>query len=449
MTTKKASEKKPSKKEIQAAVDQGMTARKENPDQGTSCPHPEGPLRDAWFNGWKGQDEFEAKQTEGEKQLEKAGHAVGDEDVKRQRDETSMLLKILDNIGVSMVEEQLAKLDEAQQSITRKWAHRVLNREDESKCVVPEFLQQYATERLNRISAEYLRKQDEQRKIIVRCRFNKPSAILPSGDDGEDAIKMSLVIPDSDMNRASLPEDFFHGKRLRIEFSRRAVNQWDQQLPGLDTQPAIITCESDVKGFARGMTSYKFGFKIATSLIDDNTANRVYAKQDGSVRLTLLGDIEAGEQEEISTAELINQSRPNLPQGQKSLFDGTPKPMQKVDDFGLKDGEFLAPDEYLIPMILSGKGNSVIIYIGMSEGRFYSSALAVVTDEEGDEDEADWMNPCKTGDGCMSAKDAILKELGSLIDYGLEKKYSPNAMADLRNEVKRLESGGEPIKMPE
>ena len=42
------------------------------------------------------------------------------------------------------------------------------------------------------------------RQIIVRCRFNKPSAILATGDEGEDAIKMTLVVPLED--RAAVSE---------------------------------------------------------------------------------------------------------------------------------------------------------------------------------------------------------------------------------------------------
>lgn len=282
------------------------------------------------------------------------------------------------------------------------------------------------------------------RKILCTCKFNKPSAILPSGDDGEDAIKMNVVIPHSEMNRASLAEDFFVGKRLGIRFSLLATDKMKDTLPGVEMEEDILECESEVKGYKRTMKGYAWGFKITCDLIDDNTAMRHYANQTGSVELTLLGDIEPDQKKEKSTAETMKAARP-LP-GQKEI------PGLKVTDLPtsgiVKDGEFISPDEYVVPC--KGKKCSVIITIGAPDnGKFYASGVSNYLDKQGEACEDDWGEPKLKDTPYVSLNAAVSAMVGRMIDTAMKNDAADSFIADLRKEAKRLEEGGEPIVMPE
>lgn len=283
------------------------------------------------------------------------------------------------------------------------------------------------------------------RKILVACKFNKPSAILPSGDEGEDAIKMNVVIPDGEIQRDSIAGDFFVGKRLGIEFSLRASDKWEGTLPGVEREEEIIECESDVKMYKRTTKAYSFSFKISCDLIDDNTALRHYANQGGSIRLTLLGDIEAKVKKEKSTAETMAKARP-LP-GQKDL------PGLKVTDLPtsgiVKDGEFISPDEYVVPC--KGKKFSVIITVGAPDnGKFYASGISNYLDKNGEAVEDDWGEPKLKDTPYVSLNAAVGAMVGRMIDTAMKNDAADSFLADLRKEAKRLEDPSAlPIAMPE
>jgi hypothetical protein len=468
-----ATKQKPTKAELSTATDAGMDARKSWVDGGPKpeCDYADGPLMTAWSNGWRGQDDFEKKQTvelaggivvevvdgkvehdvvtDGETQLESHGHNVTDPEVAEHREELAGLMTAFDNHGVQIVEEQWRALSDNERSVAAKWANDMRIGEVRP---CPEFLLKFATEELKAASVQHHAVQAEQRRILVCCRFLKPSAILPTGDEGEDALKMTLVIPDSELNRPSLAEEFLHGKRLNIEFSRRSADpaKWQPELPGCETMPEIIECVSDVKGYSRNMTAYKFAFKISTDLIDDNSANREYAKQDGSVRLTLIGDIPAKKKEEEPTAAIIEKSRP-LPSG-PSLFGDDESESDDDSDVPYveqcgPDGEFFSPDEYIVDSHVPHA--STIISIGIKDGSYYGSIDTVFFDDEGNEFSEDWGNPQLSNGGSASLSLAVQKEIGTAIDYLMEKNASAKCLKDLRDELKRLEDGGEPRLMPE
>jgi hypothetical protein len=302
------------------------------------------------------------------------------------------------------------------------------------------------------MAATKTKKKSEQsekpaRAIVTRCRFLKPSAILPTGDDGEPAIKMQFVIPEADIARASVAEDFFHKTRLRVEFSLQSVEKWQPQLPGTEGEYEVVECETDVKGYVRTTTGYKFGFPISTDLIDDNTAVRTYAKREGSCRLTLLGEMEGQVKPEKSTAETMAAARPL--QGQKSLLDGEAKkpadgPSRMTMD---EHGEFTCPDEFMVPSTVKGAWS--IVLIGEHKGVFYPSIACTYIDGEGDSMEEDWGEPKEGKSGHPTISGAIQAAIGWAIDYLTDEEAKPECITDLRKELVRLADGGEPIPMPE
>lgn len=379
----------------------------------------------------------------GDKQLEEAGHQVNDPAVAASREELSGLMTAFDNIGVSITEEQWRTLSDNERTVSSTWANDIRVGK-ERPC--PDCLLKFASDDLKKKAEKHVKKQESAKRLLVRCRFLKPSAVLPTGDEGEDAIKWSLAIPESEIARPSIPKEFFVGKRLRIEISLRGVNQWDDVLPGTEGDlPEIIACESDVKGFMETMTSYKFGFKMSTDLIDDNTALREYAKRDGSVRLTLIGDIPKKAKGEKSTAETVAKARPLA--GQQSLLD-TPKKNGQVCKTPIdKDGFFVAPNEYMVPSLV--KDCSTIITIGELDGKFFPSADTVFVDAGGVEQQETWGQPKKGVDGCASLTLAVQKMLGTVIQFQMENGAAEKCVDDLRNHLKDLEAGKEPIPMPD
>ncbi len=379
----------------------------------------------------------------GETQLEQAGHQVTEPDVAASREQLAGLMTAFDNIGVSIVEEQWRKLTDNERSVSASWANdmRIGKERPCPDCLLP-----FANDALKEKAKKHGKTQAAAKRLLVRCRFLKPSAVLPTGDEGEDAIKWSLAIPESDIARPSIPKEFFVGKRLGIEISLRGVDKWDDLLPGMtDDLPEIIQCESDVKGFTETMTAYKFGFKMSTDLIDDNTALREYAKREGSVRLTLLGDIPKKSKAEKSTAETMAKARP-LP-GQKSLLDTSPS-NGKVSTTPIdKDGCFTSPDEYQVPS--SSKEYGTTITIGELDGKFFPSADTVFVDAGGVEHRETWGPPKNGLDPCASLTLAVQKMIGTVIQFQMENSAKDKCIADLRKHLKDLEAGGSPVPMPE
>lgn len=285
----------------------------------------------------------------------------------------------------------------------------------------------------------------ELRRILTTCKYNKPSAILPSGEDGEDAIKMNVVIPHSEIARDTVPVDFFGDKRLHIEFTLRASDKWDT-LPGVDEVEEILECESDVTGFKWLKSGYGFSFRVSCDVIDDNTALRQYAKHVGSCRLTLLGDIEPKVKKEDSTATIVSKARPM--NGQKEL----PLPRLSVAETPsvhiVKKGEIVNPDEYMVPS--KTKGCSAVVTVGsFKEGSYHPSGQVHYLDENGKKAYDDWGYPKIKDAPCVSASLAVQAMIGRMIDLALQSNACAGFLKDLRKELKRLEDGGEPMPMPE
>jgi hypothetical protein len=351
-------------------------------------------------------------------------------------------LRTLDDYGVTMVEEQFRAFDNEQQSLATAWAEC---RKSGVKTLCPEFLHIYATDAVKQEVDEHIEGQDNARRILVRCRFNKPTAVLPTGDAEEgDAIKMTLVIPADDISRTTVLKDFLVGKRVLAEFSLRSSDKWDV-LPEMDL-PEIIACETELKGLTWLMKGYRISFKVSTDLIDDNTAIRQYANHNGSLRLTVLGDIEKAEKKNKDVAPISHGDAQPLP-GQQPLFNlSDPSATNRLLD---DDGEFTAPDEYLVP--LKGKNTSATIYVGVGEdGLFYSSFDLYFVDGDGDVCDVEFGNPSyEKNTGKPSLQQAVIAEVGSMIDNATGQDCSPKTINELKTYLGKLEKGEAPTPMLE
>lgn len=478
---------KPTKAELTEAFDMGIEARRtwKNSDPIPAAAYADGPLLTAWENGWRGQDAFEKSEAEtdsmadkvadahiasgasndgfkegesqesGVEQLESHGHNVTDPEVAESREEMSGLMTAFDNQGIQIVEEQWRNLSDNEQQVAAKW---VMDMRTGNERPVPEFLMPYANDRLKQAAVTHFEKQEVNRKILVPCRFGKPSAIIPSGDEGEDAIKMTVMVPNDAIERPSVAEDFLWDVHVKIEFSQRSVDKWEAQLPGCETYAEIVACETEIPSYNRLKKGRKFSFKISTDLIDDNTA-RTYANQQGSCRIELIGKIKPKAKAEPATVESIANAYP-IPAAKpiekkgKSLFaeaDSVDVSYRKQLD---AQGRFVSPDEYMVP--IEEKCGVLTIYVGESGNSFYASRSAVFIDDEDVEQEADWGNPAvkdpatqKAIKGFETPSLAIQEEIKRMIDYGLKNKMTTRFLNEMRDELKRLETGGEPHLLPE
>lgn len=467
-----ATTKKPTKPELTAAFDSGVDARKgwHDGQPVPECEYPDGPLLTAWSYGWRGQDDLEKTQlneamderlpTESElaaerqettdavlgvQQLEEHGHNVTDPEVAEHREELAGLMTAFDNIGVQITEENWRDISDSERSVAAKWANDMRIGEVRP---CPEFLLQYATEALKAASAKHHEVQKEMQSTLFPVEFKKPSR-SKLDENGEYKVTVNMKV-DRDRVRLTRAEELWGWVRNRIEFGSIPCSEWQPQLPGMDN-PKVITCEADVIKFGWTKGGYTFGFRVGQDTLSIEDAMALWDGEKGSCRMTPLGDPEPEpeiEQEE-STAALIAKSRP-LPSG-PSLFD---EKKDSNDDADVPyeqqhspDGEFFSPAEYVVPSHVPG--TQTIISVGNKGGKYFGSVAVVFFDEDQVEHEEDWGNPQLSEDGSASLTLAVQKEIGTAIDYLMEKNATAKCLKDLRDELKRLEDGGEPIPMPE
>lgn len=370
--------------------------------------------------------------------LEEHGHQVNDPDVSGMRERMEELMQSFDNCGIQIVEEEYRNLADEEKTVAVSWLH---DRKAGKDRPVPEFLAKYATEQLKVQQGQYQEVQRESRIIKCRCSFGKPSAILPTGDNGEDKIKMTVVIPEADLPRPSVPEEMFVWCRVKVAFTLRALDKWEEQdLPGISNLHEILECETEIKGYHRSKAAYKVSFPISCDLIDDNTAVRSYANRQGSIRFELIGEIKEKE-EFVPEPESKPTESTKVAKGQMTLLGTEEVPYNEQ----IKDEEFISPDEYFVPS--QTDGCSAIVYIGIKGDRFFGSRSCNFVDQHEEDQEADWMYPKAAGDSYSSLNAAMIAQIGSLIDYAKEKESCEGFIADLRAELKRIEAGGEPVLM--
>jgi hypothetical protein len=255
---------------------------------------------------------------------------------------------------------------------------------------------------------------------------------------------MTLKVPVADIS-ASTANDLWGWKRSKVEFGRRSVNTWDQ----LEVPVASETfrCVADISGFKRNRTHWTFGFFIDMSEISIEQAYDLW-KSQGSCRVEPLGDIpeeskrsesENPENESDGDDEPAEVRRP-VP----SLFD--PEKTERDMDVD-EEGYFTDPLAYGAP--IRDEDASCVISIGIGpDGRVYMAAdLLLALDDENDESLGD-QYPHKSGDGYKTISEAVKSGIGRLIDRGLATNVDPAIVDDLRDELKRLDEGGEPLSFP-
>lgn len=366
---------------------------------------------------------------------ETGGHDFADPDVVSAEAALRDLLRTLDDLGVVLTEEQYRAMPESERNVTIEWARL---RKDGARVGCPIHLHAYATTALIDECNEHNESQEAARRIRVRCKFNKPTAVLASGDKEGDAIKWSVVIPADDIKRASVAEDFFCGKRVKAEFSLRSVDQWDNVLPEVDeTLPEIIECETDIRGYARLMKGWKTSFVVSTDLVDDNEANRHFANHEGSIRFTVIGDIpKKGKADSLEPAKVTYGEAKTPPlEGQKEL------PLTGNENQLVSDGQFDAPDVYQVALSEQGAAGRVYIGVG-SNGKFYESSDLWFQDSVGVEMHNDLDHPLYDEDaGYVSLLEAQKHALETMIDFATENDASTTTLNELKDHLRKLDQG--------
>ena len=143
----------------------------------------------AWIKGWEEADNTIAEQ---EKVAAESDHNFEDESVVQRYDSLAELMTAFDNFGVSIDETQYRALSDEQQNIATTWAN---DQRIGKNRPVPQFLREYATDAVKAFADGYHEMAEESRKVLMRCRFGKPSPTKPEGDDGEPKIKMTVLVP--------------------------------------------------------------------------------------------------------------------------------------------------------------------------------------------------------------------------------------------------------------
>lgn len=453
MTTKTAKEPKPKaltkteKAAAKMAYDEGRQAQ-ENGNVRGACLHDEPHLREAWHRGWDEADETAKSVDEaseqvapmtGAEQLEQHGHNVTDPAVVSRETDLAALCQAFDNHGVSIVESQWRYLSDEDQGIAARWLN---NRKIGVLSPVPYSLLQYSTDALKKEYSMYADEQRLIRKVVMLCEFGKHSETKPDGDDSEPRIKMTLKVPIDDLS-ASTANELFGWKRSRVEFGRRSVNTWDQlEIPGAGQ---TFACIADISGFSRNRTHWKFGFFIDMTEISLEQAYDLW-KSTGSCRVEPISDIpeESKRSESENPENEADDDEPaELRKPVPSLFDAqeTEKDME-VDEQGF----FVDPLEF--GATIRDENASCLISIGIGpDGRVYMEQDLMYSANGIDSSLGD-QYPKKSGDGFKTIPEAVKAGIGKLIDRALVNNVDAAIIDDLRNELKRLEAGGDPLAYP-
>ena len=473
-----ATKSKPSKAEINEATDMGMEARKQwrEGEEMPKCDYDEGQLRTAWENGWRGQDEFEKKaigsntnadieeelssnsipaieeikdqitsdivNAIGVEQLEAHGHNVTDPEVELSRENLAQLMTVFDNHGVQIVEEQWRALTDNERTVSAMWVN---SRQTDGTRSIPHCLMPFASDRLKQEVVDDVEEQEEFQTSLLSCEFGKPSRTkLDEGGNYRTNMKFRIPLDEVRPGRAL---EMWGDIRCRVEFGSLSTTDWKTaRLPEMeDAAGEIYECEADVVKFGWTRTGWTFGFSVGESFITIEQANELWDGTRGSIRITPIGVPEKEEQEvdQESTAEMIAKARPlpSIPSG-KSLFNDTDPATLSDNKKTNSDGEFIAPDEYIIPS--HSNGCSVIITVGNQDGKYYAAGEAVFRNANDESIDASWGVPRKSTAGFASLTLAVSGMLATVIDWALKNDAIDAFLKDCRAELKQLDDGREP-----
>lgn len=205
------------------------------------------------------------------------------------------LLRKFDDLGVSMDETQWRKLTDNEQSMARVWVEA---RGQHGAAVIPIFLEKFAIPELVAELNATVAKAAERRILLMPCIFKNPG--YEKLEDGSLVIVIKLRSPDSNLTERSA-RDFLGDKHVRVEVCRRPFGEWGQQEIIEDGDRRTISFECDITTYAWSDDHYKFNVRCSEDIFA-NGGNKSgldeainWAGKQGSIRLTVLGDIKGGE----------------------------------------------------------------------------------------------------------------------------------------------------------
>ncbi|MFZ4505946.1 MAG: hypothetical protein ACOYNK_06320, partial [Microbacteriaceae bacterium] len=128
---------------------------------------------------------------------------------------------------------------------------------------------------------------------------------------------------------------------------------------------------------------------------------------------------------------------------QPTLFD----PQRTEADMEVDDeGYFTDPLEYGCK--ISNEDASCLISIGIGpDSKVYMAADLILSGGDHEAALGD-QYPHKSGDGFKTITEAVKAGIGKLIDRAIKNDVAADIIDDLRDELKRLDNGGEPMEFP-
>lgn len=241
------------------------------------------------------------------------------------------LLKRFDNEGVSLDEVQWRSFTDQEQRMARVWVEA---RESTGKTVIPTHLEAYATPQLVSELQQQVAQAAERRIVLMPCIFKNPG--YAKLEDGSLVIKIKLRVPDTHLGDRTA-HDVFGKKHVRAEISRRPIGEWGQKEILEDGDRRTIAFECDVSSYKWSDDHYLFDLQCSEDCFTNDGRPGIqeaieWGGKQGSVRLTILGDIKGGEApvEAPATAAEKKAAKANKPHPKAQKLPGveTDEPYQ-------------------------------------------------------------------------------------------------------------------------
>lgn len=221
--------------------------------------------------------------------------AAVDPDVQSAEDELLGILQSLDNYGVQLVESDWRKMTESENDSAIAWAaaRRIGKNPQLPLCLIP-----FASAELRAEQNRYLASQEEGRKVLAPCTFCKPS--FDKSEEGDEIIRVKVKVPDAHMT-GSTAHELLGKTRVRAEFSRRPMAEWNQMELTDDGPRRIISCETDIPSFGWSDGNWQFAFLISADSFSLEDAIESWKKQ-GSIRLQVIGEAVESDGSDVESA---------------------------------------------------------------------------------------------------------------------------------------------------
>jgi len=192
------------------------------------------------------------------------------------------LLRLFDDVGVQLVEEQWLAFGDADQHFCTRWARGRLQgiMSPVPLCLIP-----YATMQLKAEYAPYIDECRVTRSDRLPITFEKPG-VIAGGDDDEGKIKVVVKAPYEHLP-GTLADRLFRDTACRIHFSTRRPSQWHQQ--ELFAAHPIYVTQSDIKGYRATSDDTSFSFTVDQQTLSIESAFKHLWGQSGTAIVERLG----------------------------------------------------------------------------------------------------------------------------------------------------------------